>query len=178
MAGEALLEPTRTQPTRVSRWEGVTFGPGRASGVLSVWTGGRRPSLYVVREYLPGEGFEGRAFHVRRVQGRGPEPTEHYDVLVSAIVGHSTCDCPGHTYHGRCKHADALTAAVLAGDLDRQPLKPCPMCGGPASVEEAVVGYRWFVECRAAGCRATGPSRDSQELAEAAWNTRHGANRD
>lgn len=172
MPGEvALLEPTRSQPTRVFRWEGVTFGRGRSSGVLSVWTGGRRPSLYVVREFLGGPGFEGgRCFRVRRVAGRGADPGQHYDVYCSPEPGASTCDCPGHTYHGRCKHVDAIAAAVASGEFDDEPLGPCPFCGGPAATEESVPGFRWFVECRNPTCRATGPSRESVADAEAAWN--------
>jgi hypothetical protein len=52
----------------------------------------------------------GRAFTVRsRVEGR------EYSVLID---GHrSTCDCPGHTFTGGCKHLSALLSLIREGRL-------------------------------------------------------------
>jgi hypothetical protein len=35
------------------------------------------------------------------------QDTARYNVLLNGEQ--STCDCPGHTYRGKCKHVDALT---------------------------------------------------------------------
>ena len=40
---------------------------------------------------------------------------ECYDVLLEE--GKDSCTCPGHTYHGHCKHVDGLKALRQAGKL-------------------------------------------------------------
>src|SRR5262245_336841 len=50
-----------------------------------------------------------------RLEKPGYEGDESYDVLLDA--GGDSCTCPGHTYHGYCKHVDALRALRAAGRL-------------------------------------------------------------
>jgi hypothetical protein len=45
-----------------------------------------------------------------------------YDVLLENEQDGS-CTCPGHTYHGYCRHLDALRALLAEGKL---PLPPVP----------------------------------------------------
>jgi uncharacterized Zn finger protein len=39
-----------------------------------------------------------------------------YDVLLENEQD-SSCTCPGHTYHGHCRHVEALRALLRAGKL-------------------------------------------------------------
>jgi hypothetical protein len=56
----------------------------------------------------------GKAFKVAKP---GHEGEETYDVLLDGDK--DSCTCPGHTYHGYCKHVDGLRALDAAGQLPR-----------------------------------------------------------
>jgi hypothetical protein len=51
--------------------------------------------------------------------GKGLELTKSdgavYHVNLDGLA--SSCDCPGHTRHGHCKHVDSLAALAAAGKL-------------------------------------------------------------
>lgn len=40
------------------------------------------------------------------------EDGTRYDILIGDNPQDHLCDCPGHTYHGRCKHVEALIALL------------------------------------------------------------------
>ena len=67
--------------------------------------------------------------------------TSGTDRRAAYVVGLGECECPGHTYHGYCKHramlAWTLGVLTLAGDASPDPEPPTPAapvcrfgCGG------------------------------------------------
>lgn len=55
--------------------------------------------------------------------------SEDYDILLHGRE--TSCTCPGHTYHGKCKHVSALQALIAAGKLPapkQQQPAPCGEC--------------------------------------------------
>jgi len=59
----------------------------------------------------------GLAFSVERAGEEVEDGAEGtYDVLLENEQD-SSCSCPGHTYHGHCKHVEALRALLAAGKL-------------------------------------------------------------
>jgi hypothetical protein len=73
---------------------------------------------YAVSEIPVGNGFDGRAFTLRKLEAEANAPTcETYDVFVARNGLDNICDCPGHTYKGYCKHVDALRGLIERGTL-------------------------------------------------------------
>jgi hypothetical protein len=72
---------------------------------------GKAEDLYTVRELPVGAGFDGRGFALLK-----DRTGEHHHTFV-ARDGSDSCDCPGGTYTGRCKHLDALRHLMTAGRL-------------------------------------------------------------
>ena len=68
----------------------------------------------------------GIAYRVERHGGEAHEvkgnASESYDLLLENEQD-SSCTCPGHSYHGYCKHVDAVRALLRAGKL---PLPSAP----------------------------------------------------
>jgi hypothetical protein len=60
-----------------------------------------------------GLGFHVEKFGTEQVEG---EPTE-YDVHIDTERGHHSCTCKGNTYHGHCKHVEAVLALIAAGKI-------------------------------------------------------------
>ncbi len=84
----------------------IAAEPGRPAAVeLSV---GKQSGAYLVTEIRTDLG--GRAFAVEKIS-----TGEVYHARVAPDV--RTCDCPGGTYKGRCKHSDGLAALIEAGRL-------------------------------------------------------------
>jgi hypothetical protein len=81
---------------------------GGSWGVLTISID-RAETLYYVRK-IPSDFGDGFELHKFAIFGG-----EQYHVHLSD-EGH-TCDCPGGTYHGHCKHADALAALRDHGKL-------------------------------------------------------------
>ena len=50
-------------------------------------------------------------------------------------------------------------------------LKPCPFCGGKASIGKTIDGMNWQIVCRGE-CRCTSAYFAQKENAVAAWNRR------
>jgi hypothetical protein len=83
----------------------------RSAAVVAI-TVGKEEGVYAVR-LMPSD--FGTAFHL--IKGELIEDTDaetlrlrnaaEYDVLLNGRE--SSCTCPGHTYHGHCKHVDGLT---------------------------------------------------------------------
>jgi hypothetical protein len=97
---------TRKPVSRTLRWEATE---GYYLGRLTL-TVGKEVDAYLVREVEVGADF-GRGFAVEHLTDG-----QSYDVNVTTPANYSTCDCPGHTYRGRCKHCDALIS-LIARDL-------------------------------------------------------------
>ncbi len=51
-------------------------------------------------------------------------------------------------------------------------LKPCPFCGSEGTLEVTGSDCSWWVVCACPGCAATGPERNTPELAVEEWNQR------
>jgi hypothetical protein len=51
--------------------------------------------------------------------------SEDYQVLIHGRE--TSCTCPGHTFHGHCKHASAIEALLSAGKLSAALSKPKPV---------------------------------------------------
>lgn len=66
----------------------------------------------------------GAAFHLTKSIGPDGIGGEKYDVLLHGKE--SSCTCPGNTYHGHCKHLDAITALVQSGKLAVHEPAPVP----------------------------------------------------
>jgi hypothetical protein len=49
--------------------------------------------------------------------------------------GHHSCDCPGGSYHGKCKHLSALLALVKSGKLALPEKKPAAATAHGCAVE-------------------------------------------
>jgi hypothetical protein len=56
-----------------------------------------------------------------RLEKAGEEGDDAYDVLLENEQDGS-CTCPGHTYHGYCRHVDACRALLTAGKLPLPPV--------------------------------------------------------
>ena len=56
----------------------------------------------------------GEAFRMEKFACDGGDV---YDVNLDAATGNHTCTCKGGTYHGHCKHIDALKTLREAGKL-------------------------------------------------------------
>ncbi len=67
----------------------------------------------------------GLAFHFEKFQTEKVEnePSE-YDVNLDMQRGSHSCTCKGGTYHGHCKHAEAILALIKSGKIDVQMPKP------------------------------------------------------
>lgn len=72
---------------------------------------GKAEDLYTVRELPVGAGFDGRGFALLK-----DRTGEHHNTFL-ADTGQDSCDCPGGTYTGRCKHLDALRHLIDSGRL-------------------------------------------------------------
>ena len=88
----------------------------------------------------------------------------------------SAVPCEEHdTYWGHCSVplAGVRWWERLPVRQEKKPtdLKPCPFCGSrEVELYHAIVG--WFVECKC--CGSTGPERDADSAASAAWQERAG----
>lgn len=56
---------------------------------------------------LPDRGDRIRRFDIRKLDG-----TVYRVVLATR---HQQCDCPGHIYHGHCKHCKGISALIERG---------------------------------------------------------------
>lgn len=94
---------TTTKPARTLRWLSHV---GYALGVLELAAGGRADA-YSVEPIHNDAGVLG----VRFLKADGAV----YDVGIDGRG--ATCTCPGGTYRGHCKHADAVAALAARGAL-------------------------------------------------------------
>jgi hypothetical protein len=96
-----------TRPVKTAEHVQAHFGSVAGLGFLLTVGTAPKVKSYEVR---PLASDFGRAFTVRsRVEGR------EYSVLID---GHnSTCDCPGHTFTGGCKHLSGLLTLIAEGRL-------------------------------------------------------------
>lgn len=118
--------------TRSEKRRPFQFDP--ATRLLTLWRG-RKATGYHVSEFRPGEGFEGRAWQLRKADG-----SETYSCLLGKAA---TCDCAGFEWAGTargnerafwsdqpiypglgCRHLDALNRLLLDGWLDLAPSEP------------------------------------------------------
>jgi len=76
-------------------------------GALEIVVNGE-PDYYLCREIESQIG--GRGFELEKAD------YTVYHVLLNAD-GSGDCTCPGHTYHGHCKHREGLAALERAGKL-------------------------------------------------------------
>ena len=88
----------------------IPLAGGRSALILHV---GKLTQGYWLSEV--GSAIGGRGFELEKVPTREGEK-ETYHIHVSAD-GAATCDCPGGTYHGHCKHADAVRKLIERGTL-------------------------------------------------------------
>jgi len=66
--------------------------------------------------------------------------------------------------------AAALDECFRAEQPEGQPdIAPCPWCGETATADPGC-GSTWHIQCDATACLASGPDRDTQAEAIAAWN--------
>ena len=61
---------------------------------------------------------DGEGYEVEKVDSNGHVLATHHVNLYPAS-GHHSCDCPGGTYRGTCRHLLALVALEKAGRLSR-----------------------------------------------------------
>ena len=57
----------------------------------------------------------GQGYRLEKQSMETERPVEVYDVLLNGR--RSSCDCPGFTFHGRCKHLDGLRSLAAHGKL-------------------------------------------------------------
>src|SRR5688572_19819119 len=70
----------------------------RTAGELDL-TCGRVDAVYRLEEFRTGgQGWDGRAFRLVKLEGGSDKESERYDVFVAAPSGHSLCDCKGFAY--------------------------------------------------------------------------------
>lgn len=101
-----------------------------ATGQLGIGLG-RRAALYAVSEFVPSDGFGGRAFLLAKLDG-----SDRYTCRLRAADG-PFCDCGGRTFEATvkanfyaslrheqqyatlgCKHLDVMSALLAGGWLD------------------------------------------------------------
>jgi hypothetical protein len=99
----------RPKPARFASW---LRRRADGSGVLSL-TVGKLVNDYFVNP-LPADW--GTAFRLEKFGSQGGEV---YLVNLDRQSGRHSCDCPGGTYHGHCKHVEALLV------LTAQEVPPC-----------------------------------------------------
>lgn len=87
-----------------------------APGQVVITVGGLGDS-YGLAEVPCGGAFDGRGFVVEKF-GSADGP---YHVFLSRSGQDDTCDCPGGTYRGRCKHMHGLRKLLELGKLDDTP---------------------------------------------------------
>lgn len=60
-----------------------------------------------------------RAFLVRKLVGKraGHNQGYHVQIGVNNDERRNGCDCPGHTYHGHCRHVSSLKQLLEDGDI-------------------------------------------------------------
>jgi hypothetical protein len=75
-----------------------------------------------------GLGFHVEKFGVEQIEC---EPSE-YDVNLDLERGYHSCTCKGNTYHGHCKHVEALLSLIQSGKIavpaPKQPARREPWC--------------------------------------------------
>ncbi len=87
----------------------IPLAGGRSALILHV---GKLTQGYWISEV--GSAIGGRGFELEKVPTR-EGVKEVYHVHVSADG--ASCDCPGGTYHGHCKHANAIRKLMERGTL-------------------------------------------------------------
>jgi hypothetical protein len=78
------------------------------TGVVRIAIGKEAPD-YLLTEFAADFG---RGFLVEKVSFDAPAA---YHVNLDGDA--RTCDCPGHSSHGHCKHSDGLAALIASGRL-------------------------------------------------------------
>lgn len=76
-------------------------------------TEGKKVDVYLIRQ-IPADFGEGWSFDKLTPE---METAEQYDV--NLMGRESSCTCPGHTYHGHCRHIESLLALDARGALPR-----------------------------------------------------------
>jgi hypothetical protein len=128
---------------------------------------GQETTVYLLRA-VPADFGEG--FQLEKLD-EGLQTVETYDV--NLMGQESTWTCPGHTFHGHCRHVSGLQALDAKGKLRRLKQKhhACPWClercdGGQlcercAAEEEAFTAYHEMCEREAGGC-SEGPATEAR----------------
>lgn len=112
MATLSAPAPARKPRSKPARTVQVLQRPGdQAEGRILI-AEGKASDVYFLAE-LPTQ-IGGRAFRVVKF---GSDVGTGYDVLIGARPADSTCDCKGHTYHGHCRHVEALATLTNLGRI-------------------------------------------------------------
>jgi hypothetical protein len=134
--------PTQTQNRRSSKHVDPHFNLSKPVGGvyalhLTIGAGEKARSFGYYLQQIPadfGLGFHVEKFGVEQVEG---EPTE-YDVHIDTERNHHSCTCAGNTYHGHCKHVEAVLALIATGKIvARIPATAKPQQAAPQVQPEA-----------------------------------------
>ncbi len=132
-------------------------------------TEGKKQDTYLVNA-VPADFGEGYSFE-KLDAAADFAAVEQYDV--NLMGAESTCTCKGNTYHGHCRHVEALQALDRAGSLPRRKQKhaACPrccerveapgLCERCTADEEAFAAYHQACEWEAGGL-GEGPASQAE----------------
>jgi hypothetical protein len=106
---------TRSRQTRPARSPVARTIRKTAPGQVTI-KAGNLEDCYTLVEIPCGGAFDGRGFVCEKFGAAEP-----YHVFLSRNGQNDTCDCPGGTYRGKCKHVAGLRALLSRGRLDDTP---------------------------------------------------------